>query len=150
MCRLTLALIFLAFTLAFTTTANAQEPEQKGVGAVDEQPESLQSRMLGVWVLSGKPGAEIEPKPGARLKFFALGHWAITECDSETGKVIYHHGGTYTLEGDKYTEKLTYASKSSETMIGSEFKFKISVENGKYTQIGDGNPFDEVWSRPAE
>ena len=29
MCRLTLALIFLAFTLAFTTTANAQEPEQK-------------------------------------------------------------------------------------------------------------------------
>ena len=64
-----------------------------------EKPETLQQQMLGAWVLAGKPDAEIEPKPGARMKFIGLGYWLITQHNPKNGQVIFHHGGTYSLDG---------------------------------------------------
>ena len=136
----------------------AQEAKQENVAvekvitedAAAENPASLQQRMMGVWVLAGKPSAEVEPQPGARMKFFGLGYWVITEHSPYGGEVICHHGGTYTLDGNNYTETITFATEKTEQMIGSEFKFTIAIEDGKYTQIGEGNPFSEVWIRPQD
>ncbi|WP_442511316.1 hypothetical protein SH528x_002988 [Novipirellula sp. SH528] len=128
----------------------AQETKPVHADAATDGSASLQQQLLGVWVLAGEPDAEIEPQPGARMKFFGLGHWIITQSDPKTGQVIFHHGGTYSLDGDKYTEKLTFANENTMQMIGSEFKFTVTVKDGKYTQIGDGNPFSEVWSRPVK
>ena len=144
--------VSIGFAVAFAIPAIglAQEPD-----SLPEEPEknaqaSLQKDMQGVWLLAGKPGAEIEPQPGARIKFFGHGYWTITESDPKTGEVIFHHGGTYSLEGDKYTERITFANDSTKQMIGSEFKYAITVKDGRFTQIGDGNPFTEIWIRPAE
>lgn len=146
--RLTAASLCLLF--AFVTGPTCEGQDAKLENARAEKPAKLRQRMLGVWVLAGKPGAEIEPQPGARMRFFGLGHWVITEHNPDDGKVIFHHGGTYTLDGDRYTEKITFANESTEEMIGSEFKFTITVKDGKYIQIGDGNPFSEVWLRPKK
>jgi len=35
-------------------------------------------------------------------------------------------------------------------MIGKVFKFKINVADGKYTQVGVGNPYTEIWTRPKK
>ena len=141
--------ICLAFALSVSMISMAQESDSAPAKIAKKEP-NLQKELLGVWLLAGKPDAEIEPQPGARMKFFGVGHWVITQSDPETGEVKFHHGGTYSLDGDKYTERITYASDNTKEMIGSEFKFTITVKDGKYTQIGDGNPFNELWSWPAE
>ena len=103
--------------------------------------------MLGAWALAGKPDTKDVPGPGARMKFWGLKHWVITESDPDTQDLIYHHGGTYTLDGDNYVEKITFAAPNTKQLIGLTLKFKIKVEGETYTQFGDGNSFSEKWVR---
>jgi hypothetical protein len=111
----------------------------------EAEPSKLAADLIGAWTLVGSPDVE-EETPTKRLKFFAGKHWMVTECDDD-GKVILHHGGTYTLDGDEYVETIKYAMEENANAIGLQFKFKIKVEGDKYTQIGDGNPYSEVWRR---
>jgi hypothetical protein len=107
-------------------------------------------KYIGTWVLVGTPDKVGDPpKSGGRLKFRTGKHWAITQADPKTGKVIFHHGGTYTLDGDTYTETVEYANESTAGLLKKTFKFKVKVEGDTYTQIGIGedNPFHEVWKR---
>ena len=54
------------------------------------------------------------------MKLWGEKHWVITQADPETGNVIYHHGGTYTLDGDKYVETITFANENTAPLIGKE------------------------------
>ena len=83
------------------------------------------------------------------MKFWGLGHWVITEADA-AGKLVHHHGGTYTLEGDNYSETVTYAAENTAALVGMTFNFKIKVDGDIYTQIGVGNPYNERWVRLRE
>ena len=139
----------LIAVLLFGAPCNALETATSQPQEVEVAPD-LSQQILGAWVVAGRPNAEVEPKPGTRMKVFSRHHWFITEYDPDTGEVIHHHGGTYTLDGNKYLEKVTFANEPSWHMIGSEFRFTIKIEDGKYTQIGDGNPWTEVWKRPAK
>ena len=115
-----------------------------------KEPTKLAKDLLGTWVLVGMPDTVGEaPKSGARLKFFTGKHWVVTQAEPETGKVVFHHGGTYTLDGDNYAETIEYANESTADLIKKTHKFKIKVEGNTYTQIGvgDDNPFSEVWKR---
>jgi hypothetical protein len=122
-----------------------------GTRGDDEKPKEKDSQLakdlVGTWVLVGTPDDENKsPAAGTRLKFFTGKHWTVTASD-EAGKVVYHHGGTYTLDGDEYAETIKYATEGTESVIGKTFKFKIKVEGDKYTQIGVDNPYNEVWKR---
>jgi hypothetical protein len=133
---------FLAIVLATSCSSlNAQAPED-GKGGKD-----LAQQLLGAWVLVGEPGDVGEPQPGARMKFWGEKHWVITEPDPNTGKTVFHHGGTYTLDGDKYVETIKFANENTAHLIGKELRFRIKVEGDTYTQVGDGNPYTEVWKR---
>lgn len=111
----------------------------------EAEPSKLATDVIGAWTLVGTPDSE-EETPTKRLKFFTGKHWLITEADDD-GKVIFHHGGTYTLDGDEYVETIEYAIEQSISAVGQKFKFKIKVEGDKYTQIGIENPYSEVWRR---
>jgi hypothetical protein len=120
--------------------------------ADDPKPEATQAQLakdlVGAWILAGTPDKpEDPPKTGGRIKFFTGKNWCITQADPETGKVIYHHGGTYTLDGDGLAETVEYANENTATLIKETLKFKIKVEGDTYTQIGQGNNFNEVWKR---
>jgi hypothetical protein len=118
--------------------------------AREKAPARLARDLIGTWVLVGPPGKEAEaPKAGGRLRFFTGKHWCITQADPKTGKVIYHHGGTYALDGDTYAETVEYATPGTAGLIGETFKFKVKVEGDTYTQtaVGADNPFTEVWKR---
>jgi thiol-disulfide isomerase/thioredoxin len=82
-----------------------------------------------------------------RLKFFTGRYWTITEADPATGLTIYHHGGTYTLDGDKYTETVEYANPSTSSLIGQSFQFTMKTQGDTLTQTGIGNPWTETWKR---
>ena len=108
----------------------------------------LAKDLVGTWVVVGTPDNVGEiPKKGGRLKFFTGRHWIITQADPETGKVIFHHGGTYKLNGNEYTEKIEYATESTEALISKSYKFDIKIEGDTYTQIGIDNSYNEVWKR---
>jgi hypothetical protein len=119
----------------------------------DDQPKpaakpDLAKELIGTWVLVGTPDNVGEPpKTGGRLKFRTGRHWTITEADPQTGEVIFHHGGTYTVNGDEYVETIEYANKNTAALIGKSLKFKVKVEKDTYTQIGVDNQFNEVWKR---
>jgi hypothetical protein len=60
---------------------------------------------------------------------------------------VFHHGGTYTLDGDNHAETIEYANENTAEMIGQTFRFKVKVEGDTYTQVGVGNPYSEVRKR---
>ncbi len=137
-CLAVLAAVFLAMAAVLPVGADDPAPKEKA------EPAELAKQLVGTWVLDGTP-----PAQGARLKFFTGRHWAITEADPKTGKVVSHHGGTYALDGDTYTETVEYANENTASLIGKTFKFKVKVEAGVYKQavIGDDNRFAEAWKR---
>jgi hypothetical protein len=99
-------------------------------------------------VLAGTPDkVEKPPAAGGRLKFLTGKHWAITQADPTSGKVVFHHGGTYTVDGDIYTETVEYANEDTASLIGQKFKFKAKVEGDIFTNVGMGNPWTEAWKR---
>ena len=141
-----LALLF-ATAMAFPVVAALRSH-----AADDPKPDAKQTQLakdlVGAWVLAGTPDVpEVPPKSGGRIKFFTGRNWCITQADPETGKVIYHHGGTYTLDGDGLAETVEYAKENTASLIKETLRFKIKVEGDTYTQIGQGNNFNEVWKR---
>ena len=83
---------------------------------------------------------------GQRLKFRTGNHWNLTHAD-EAGFVVEHFGGTYTLQGNEYTETQDYGDETWMKDNGKSFKFTVKVEGDTMTQIGVGNPYNEVWKR---
>jgi len=139
-----LIISFLSLIILLVGQLSAQDKETPSSSAASK----LAKDLIGTWVLVGTPDEVGEPPAaGGRLKFRTGRHWLITEADPKTGVVIYHHGGTYTLDGDEYAEKIEYANKNTEQLIKQTLKFKIKVERDTYTQIGVGNPYSEVWKR---
>jgi hypothetical protein len=128
---------------AFFAIRFAQLSAQEAAVRAEAEPSKLAADLIGAWSLELPPNSA---EPGTRLKFFTGKHWAVTNYD-EDGKVTFHHGGTYTLDGDQYTENVKYATEETVTLIGQTFKFKIKVEGDKYSQEGVGNPYTEEWTR---
>lgn len=108
----------------------------------------LAREAVGTWILAGTPGKVEDPPPAkGPLKFLTGKHWTFTQADPQTGKVVYHHGGTYTLDGDNYTETVNYANENTANLIGQTWKFKLKVDGDTLTQTGIGNPYTQVWKR---
>ena len=133
----------LALVLSAATNLQAQD---KSTAAKEQS--TLAKNLLGTWILVGEPGKVGEPPAsGGRLKFLTGRHWTITQADPKTGVTIFHHGGTYTLNGDEYVETVEYANQSTKELIKQTFKFTLKVEGDTLTQTGIGNSYNEVWKR---
>lgn len=132
----------LAAVLPTGPHAGASAEEKQGL----EEKQSLEDKLVGAWGLVGPPAAEGEPDK-SRLKFWGHGHWSTTQINPETGDVLYHHGGTYTLDGNEYTEKIRYAVGASASQLGRVYRFKIEVKGDTFIQTGIDNPYSEKWVR---
>jgi hypothetical protein len=122
---------------------DAVQAEEETVKA-EAEPSQLAKDLVGTWEIVGRPtGEQFDINS---LKFFTGKHWIVANFD-DNGQVQYSHGGTYTLDGDQYAETIKFAGGQTAALIGQTFKFKITVEGDKYTQIGVGNNYDEVWRR---
>lgn len=104
----------------------------------------LRKRMLGTWRLVSFADGRVSNANVGELKFIGEGHFAVSRLDPRTGKLDYHMGGTYTLDGDEYVETVEYGTSGP---IGETFTYKLSVEGDKFTQMGRGNPWSLVFER---
>ena len=142
--RSAIAVGALAVAASFLPGIRLRADEKKA----PEPAPGLAKALIGTWVLVGTPD-KVGPIPesGGRLKFFTGKAWNITQADPNTGVVIFHHGGTYKVEGDTMSETIEYANENTATYIKKTHKFTIKVEGDTYTQVGIDNEFTEVWKR---
>jgi hypothetical protein len=129
------AALFVSIGLITLTDTQADTP-QPGKG------------LIGTWVLVGVPdNIGAAPGAGSRVKLITDGSFSVTQTEPENGNTIVHHGGTWTLRGNEYSETVDYADTSTTNLVKKTFKFNIKIENDQLTSIGDGNPWKEVWKR---
>jgi hypothetical protein len=137
----------VTFTLGCVCSIGlGHEPAKAAKAGEGKNADTLQA-LAGAWSLTGEAGEVGGKKLGPRIKFWGKKHWSITQSEADSGKVVFHHGGTFTLDGDKYEETVTFANENTVHMIGMKLKFTITVKDDTYKQVGDGNPYDEVWTR---
>ena len=104
--------------------------------------------LIGTWVCVGTPGdVGAAPAVGGRLKTLTNTHWSLTQANPETGAIIFRHGGTWTLNGDEYSETVDYANHNTAELVHHTFKFSLKLDGDTLTLIGVGNPWKEVWKR---
>src|SRR5260370_33268731 len=108
--RMTALFLASALVLQAGSTLSVGAGDEPGKGAAE--PTKLAKDLVGTWVLVGTPDKVSDPpKSGGRLKFITGKHWVVTQADPKTSKVIFHHGGTDTLDGDTYAETRQYAER---------------------------------------
>ncbi|HWQ90778.1 MAG TPA: M56 family metallopeptidase [Clostridia bacterium] len=94
--------------------------------------------LIGVWTLSDEPNA---------FKFITDSSWCDTTADSKTGVVVFHHGGGFTMKGNRYVQNVEYANPGSMNLIGHSFKFDVSVDGDTLKVVGVKNPWTQSWNR---
>ncbi len=134
----------IAATLVSVVILRADDKKTEG----SQKASQLARDAIGVWIQAGTPDKiEDPPNPKNPLKFVIGNRWSFTQPDPETGQVTYHHGGTYTIDGDNYEETIKFANENTANMIGQTLKFKLKVDGDTWTQTGVGNPYTQVWKR---
>lgn len=115
--------------------------------ASDHEAEDLRSSLLGAWRLVERldPGAE-QPTT-RRLKFWGETNWTVTGMDLKTNQVLHHHGGSFVLDGNNYSETISYGTAGSQPIVGRTFHFQIEVDGDTYKQIDPNGHFSERWER---
>jgi hypothetical protein len=143
-----LSLLFLmAYGYAPSGRAVQPLPETPAQLASPVAKDTLEAQLMGEWILAEATTPGTPSGIGTREKLFTPGHWEMTQRDPKTGEIVFHHGGTYRLNGDILEQKVEFATGKTKSYIGQVRRFKITVEKDTYTQIGIGNPFNEVWKR---
>lgn len=82
------------------------------------------------------------------LKILSDTHWAFVERSNNPDAPVSGGGGTYTVEGNTYTERVVYHTGSS--FVGQEISFDCRVEGDRWYQSGmlpNGVKLDEVYHR---
>lgn len=131
------------YLVALTFAALATSP-----GLVPAADSPSADALAGAWILVGTAG-KVAPTPpaGGRLWFVGGDNWTVTEADPKTGKVLYHHGGKFTLRGDEYVETINYTNPSTAALLQKRFTFKLNLTGDTLTKVGVGNQWNEVWKR---
>jgi hypothetical protein len=90
---------------------------------------------------------EISDPPG--LKILSETHWAFVEQNAEGNAIpTSGGGGTYTVDGTTYTERVEY--HGARDYIGQSIPFDCNVEGDFWYQSGtlpDGTKLEEVYRR---
>lgn len=101
---------------------------------------SVSDEIQGVWERESASGTKA-------MKVILDGKWFIILYDADSGLVSIFNGGSYTIEGNRYIETFEFATKRTESWIGTNFTFDVSVDGDAYHQEGIGNRFTEDWRR---
>jgi hypothetical protein len=145
--KVLLLLVLMICGDASPARAEQPRPAPPALPASSGVRDPLEAQLIGLWVLAEATTPGTPSGIGIRQKTFTPGRWEMIQKDPKTGEVVFHHGGTYRLNGDVLEQKVEFATQKTKNYIGQVRKFRITIEKDTYTQIGVGNPFNEVWKR---
>lgn len=99
----------------------------------------LHEKLNGTWRLSQSRSSEngsLQNVPDViqYMKVFDDGFFVV--INNNDGMVETTHGGTYTINGDKITEKILFGDEDRNNIVGSEFSFILQVDGDSLVQKG--------------
>jgi hypothetical protein len=127
----------------------------------DESPRSpdLRTALVGTWKMKSMKvnGQDSDlPESSVTYKHVTPGGFTWLSFHQESGKVFRAAGGTWTLAGDAYTEKIEYGmSNDFDAIKNASHPFNCRIEGDTWYHTGhlaNGTTLDEVWTRvkPAD
>jgi hypothetical protein len=122
--------------------------------AAQSPPPSV--NIQGTWELlaqkaAGGPVLDVsKSKKGREIKLIVEGHfvWVVYGFKSRTPDSV--GGGTYTLAGVSYVERLDFASPKLVSYVGHDQEFTVKLDGDRLIQTGvlsDGTALQEVWQK---
>jgi uncharacterized protein (DUF2147 family) len=96
----------------------------------------------GVWTFVKNVGAPASADK--KIKIILDKHWMFSQLDPTNNITLFHHGGTYLLDGNSYAETIEYANSSTGGYVGQTFKYEVKVDGDTMRLKG---PYNEVWTR---
>jgi hypothetical protein len=122
----------------------------------DQSPKAadLRTSLVGTWKMKSMKvnGQDSDlPESSVTYKHVTPGGFTWLSFEKDTGKVFRAAGGTWTLAGDTYTEKIEYGmSNDFDVIKNASHPFKCRIEGDTWTHSGhlaNGTTLDEVWTR---
>lgn len=119
------------------------------------EPQTSSAAHLGTWQLASfkygtdQPGFTDYPQDRRRLKLITATHFTWVDFGTATKRITGTAGGTYTLNGNTYTESIDFGL-GMDTYFGQKHTFTIRVEGDTFFLSGtlaDGLKIEEVWQR---
>jgi hypothetical protein len=118
--------------------------------------DGLRARLVGTWrMMSKKENGVQSPLPATAVTYKHITPVGFMWLSHEkgTGKVFRAAGGTYTLHGDAYKEKVEYGfGEDFGTVKDAEHSFTCRIEGDRWYHTGklaNGTTIEEVWERVA-
>lgn len=109
------------------------------------------AEIAGVWSRDTKTryGSDVGAKAIA-LKYHRNGYHHFVVFNPETGVIDRAHGGRYTVDGNRYTEYLEYATYDIKYYVDfiNEFEFDIVGDRMEWRSVNVG--YREVWRRESD
>jgi hypothetical protein len=109
--------------------------------------QAKKSELDGTWDLVA--GQQL-PKGARDIKIISAGHFIFAAYDTEKGELLYTGGGTYTLNGNSYTEHVDFGEKISPGIVGKDQQFTVKLDGDTFVQTGtlsNGKRLSETWKR---
>jgi hypothetical protein len=134
------AVLSAAFAIFSASTAPAQEGA-KAAGADSAK------MLIGAWRLKEAKNPGSPSGIGTRLKLFTGTHWCVIQPDPASGKIVFQHGGHYSLNGSSLSETVVFAGDSTAALIGRTFKYELKITGDALEQVDPEGTFNEKWER---
>jgi hypothetical protein len=126
------------------STKTRKTASKPGPAIATASKEGPAQRMLGTGQLVRFADGRVSESNVGELKFIGHRHWSVSRVNPRTGRLDYHMGGTYTLNGNEYTETIEYGTGGP---IGETFTYKLSVKDDQFIQLAEGNPWSLLFKR---
>ena len=121
-----------------------------------EQISAANDDLTGNWVITGRKRDDQVQRstPGARrtIKILSGGRFQWVAFNSETREFSGTGGGTYTAQGGKYVETITFFSRDN-SRVGASLGFDYGIIDGEWHHSGlssQGQPIYEIWTPYAK
>ena len=99
------------------------------------------NQLIGVW-------KNVTPNAIEQIKIITKERWIWTY--THENKIVYSLGGSYSFDGETYTEIIEYGTPNMESYyFGSKSVFKVKFEGNKMYAVGGNKKetYDQVWER---
>jgi hypothetical protein len=105
-----------------------------------------EDRLVGTWE---HVSAQL-PDGYRHIKHITPTHWTWVVYHRDTMVAVGVAGGTWSLEGDRYKERIEFATESNKDLRGKEFAFTLKLEGDSWflKSVPDSElQVDETWKR---
>ena len=123
-------------------------------GESPRKSDDLRAALVGTWKMKSMTiDGQKNDLPGTAVtyKHVTPSGFVWLSYEKDTGKVFRSAGGTYTLTGDAYTERIEYGMGDDfDGIKNASHAFKCRIEGDTWYHTGKlagGTAIDEVWTR---